>query len=184
MPSARGVFWRLLTWAPCLVALAGTPAQGEPSEPGAAEHQVQVLRELLPRVRRVGFLYEPHQSAQLLEPYQQAVRAAGLQVVSSVVEQPRQVLPLARALMSRVDVVWLLPDSTAITAESLPFLVRHSFERKVPLVGHSEGMCRGGALLTVGAPQGALCLNARAAGLLQVALPSSLLGRASLVIRE
>jgi putative ABC transport system substrate-binding protein len=172
------------------------------------EQQLRVLREALPKARRVGFLYDPQQSAAQAQRYEQAARAAGLEVMDSVVDGPQQVVPVARALMERVDVLWLLPDSTVVSAESFPFLVRRSFETKVPLVGYSDSMCRAGALLALevapaeigqhaaeatrqvlagGSPamlpsEGSLCLNARAAGVLQVPLPASLTGRAVRVI--
>jgi putative ABC transport system substrate-binding protein len=133
----------------------------------------------------------------------------GFTVSRAEVADARSVATLARALMGRVDALWLLPDSTVVTPETFPFLVQHSFEVKVPLVGFSESLCRAGALFalevtptemgqraaaaaqrlltsgvaTVEPNLGSLCLNARAATLLGLRLPEGLRARAARLIQ-
>jgi len=199
---------------PVLVALdpstqappAGTTVLFPYADPAA---QLRVLREALPKARRVGLLYNPQLSRELAARYSEAVTRAGLTASRAEVTDARTVAPLARALLSRVDVLWLLPDATVVTSETFPFLVQRSFEVKVPLVGFSESLCRAGALLALevsptelgqraasaaqrllsgaagaGEPLlGSLCLNARAASLLDLRLPEALRARATLLIQ-
>jgi ABC-type uncharacterized transport system substrate-binding protein len=199
---------------PVLVALdpstqpapAGTMVLFPYADPAA---QLRVLREALPNARRVGLLYNPQHSKALAARYSEAATRAGLTVSRAEVTDARTVAPLARALLSRVDVLWLVPDATVVTSETFPFLVQRSFEVKVPLVGFSESLCRAGALLALevsptelgqraasaaqrllsGAasagepPLGSLCLNTRAASLLDLRLPEALRARATLLIQ-
>lgn len=199
---------------PVLVALdpttlappAGTTVLFPYADPAA---QLRVLREALPKAKRVGLLYNPQLSKDIATRYSEAATRAGLTVSRAEVTDARTVAPLARALLSRVDVLWLLPDATVVTSETFPFLVQRSFEVKVPLVGFSESLCRAGALLalevsptelgqraasaaqrllsgTAGAGEpllGSLCLNARAASLLDLRLPEALRARATLLIQ-
>jgi putative ABC transport system substrate-binding protein len=198
---------------PVLVALdpyaqpqEGTTVLSPYADPAA---QLRALREALPNAKRVGLLYNPAQSRALAMRYSEVATQAGLTVSRAEVTDARTVGPLARALMGRVEVLWLLPDSTVVTAETFPFLVQRSFEVKVPLVGFSESLCRAGALLALEvsptelgqrtataaqrllasgatAPEpnlGSLCLNARAASLLGLRLPEALRARATLLIQ-
>lgn len=198
---------------PVLVAL-DPHAQVQASIPSVSPYadplaQVRVLREALPEAKRVGLLYNPEQSRALAQRYSEVASQAGLTVSRAEVANARSVAPLARALMSRVDALWLLPDSTVVTSETFPFLVQRSFEVKVPLVGFSESLCRAGALfalevtptemgqraaaaaqrllaggaLTVEPNLGSLCLNTRAATLLGLRLPEPLRARASRLIQ-
>lgn len=187
-------------------APAGTTVLFPYADPTA---QLRVLREALPNAKRVGLLYNPGHSRALATRYAEAATRAGLTVSRAEVTDARTVAPLARALLGRVDVLWLLPDATVVTAETFPFLVQRSFEAKVPLVGFSESLCRAGALLALevsptelgqraaaaaqrllsGAPAaeepnlGNLCLNARVASLLDLRLPEALRARATLLIQ-
>jgi putative ABC transport system substrate-binding protein len=198
---------------PLLVALdpyaqpqEGTTVLSPYADPAA---QLRVLREALPNAKRVGLLYNAAKSRELAERYSEVASQAGLVTTRAEVADARNVAPLARALMGRVDVLWLLPDSTVVTSETFPFLVQRSFEVKVPLVGFSESLCRAGALLALevsptelgqraataaqrllaGATStaepnlGGLCLNARAASLLGLQLPEALRARATLLIQ-
>lgn len=198
---------------PVLVALdpyaqthEGTTVLSPYADPAA---QLRVLREALPNAKRVGLLYNPAQSRELALRYSEVASKAGLTVSRAEVTDERTVGPLARALLGRVDVLWLLPDSTVVTSETFPFLVQRSFEVKVPLVGFSESLCRAGALFALevsptelgqraaaaaqrllaggaASPEpnaGSLCLNARAASLLGLRLPEALRARATLLIQ-
>ena len=196
----------LVTLDPYAQPQEGTTVLSPYADPAA---QLRVLREALPNAKRVGLLYTPGQSRALALRYSEVAARAGLVVSRAEVADARAVATLARALMGRVDVLWLLPDSTVVTSETFPFLVQRSFEVKVPLVGFSESLCRAGALLALevsptelgqrtaaaaqrllaggsgtGEPNpGSLCLNARAASLLGLRLPEALRARATLLIQ-
>jgi putative ABC transport system substrate-binding protein len=199
----------LVTLDPYAQPREGTTVLSPYADPAA---QLRMLREALPQAKRVGLLYNPAQSKALAERYSEVAAQAGLTVSRAEVADARAVATLARALMGRVDVLWLLPDSTVVTSETFPFLLQRSFEVKVPLVGFSESLCRAGALLalevsptelgqhaakaaqrllagastaaTAGEPNlGSLCLNARAASLLGLRLPEALRARATLLIQ-
>jgi putative ABC transport system substrate-binding protein len=196
----------LVALDPYAQAQEGTTVLSPYADPSA---QLRVLREALPGAKRVGLLYNPAQSHTLALRYSEVASQAGLTVSRAEVKDARSVAPLARALLGRVDVLWLLPDSTVVTAETFPFLVQRSFEVKVPLVGFSESLCRAGALLALevsaaelgqraasaaqrllagGAAAvepnlGSLCLNGRAASLLGLRLPEALRARATLLIQ-
>ncbi len=161
--------------------------------------QLKAFRAALPSLKRVGLLYDPSLSQVLAGEYAAAATAAGLAVVKSEVTSREAVAGAARALMPQVDALWLIPDTTVISAESFKFLVQSSVAAKVALLGFSEGMTRAGALVSVEAthaeigklaaaaakrilsggaaapeaPAGSVFLNAKTAAMLGLTLPQA-----------
>lgn len=118
--------------------------------------QVAALKGLLPKAKRVGVLYDAAISQSLVDECDAAAAAAGMTLVREPVTSRKDVAAAARLLFRQSDVVWLIPDTTVLSAETFKFLVQTSLETKVPLVGFSEGMTKAGALLSVEAEHAAM----------------------------
>jgi putative tryptophan/tyrosine transport system substrate-binding protein len=172
------------------------------------KRQAQLLKQAVPGAKRVGLVYSPTHSRAVADAYGSAASAAGLTPVRYEVEGLRDFAGAVRKLVGRVDVLWLIPDPTLINAETFKFLVQTSFESKLPLVAYSQAMVKAGALLAVEAeyaemgrragsagrrllageggvtpeaPEGALYVNRRSAGLLGVSLPEAVRAQAAQV---
>ena len=74
-------------------------------------------------------------------------RGQGLQLLSKSVSSEKEVPDALRSILPTVDTVWLVPDSTVLTEDSLDFLLSSTLEAKIPVVGFSSGLVRSGALL-------------------------------------
>jgi putative ABC transport system substrate-binding protein len=172
-----------------------------------AQRQIRYLRAALPTARKVGLVYDPALSRGLAAEYEEAAREHGFGVVREEVGSRREVAAVVRSLVERVDVLWLIPDSTVVSPETFRFMMQISLETRVPVVGFSEGMTRGGALISVEGgfddmgrraayavrrvlagrpaapepPEGTLSVNARSAELLGVSLPPALRAQAAKV---
>lgn len=171
--------------------------------------QVRSIRQLLPKAKRVGMIYDPAHSAALVAECQSAAAQAGLILVKTEVGSTKEVASAMRNLLGDVDVVWLIPDATVISADSFKFMVQTSLEAKVPLIGFSQGMSKAGALLSIeaeyaeigrkaaaaarkalggtvtapDAPDGTVYLNAKTASLLDIPIPSGLQSQAANVFQ-
>lgn len=172
-----------------------------------AQRQARFLRAALPSARKVGIIYDPAISRALAGEYEEAAGAYGLGVVREEVGSRRDVAAAVRSLLERVDVLWLIPDSTVVSPETFRFMMQISLETRVPVVGFSEGMTRGGALLSVEGgfedmgrraasavrrvlagrpaapepPEGSLFINSKSAEILGVAIPAGLRAQAAKV---
>jgi putative ABC transport system substrate-binding protein len=118
--------------------------------------QAATVRALLPKAKRVGVLYDAAISEALVAECDAAAATVGLTLVREAVASRKDVAAAARSLFRQADVVWLIPDTTVLSADTFKFLVQISLETKVPLVGFSEGMTRAGALLSVEAEHAAM----------------------------
>lgn len=166
-----------------------------PTQPSLG-FQVRALRQLLPKARRVGVIYDPAQSSALVAECDSTLVAAGLVLVRKEVAARAEVPSALEAILPTVDLLWILPDPTVVGLETLRALVQAPLEAHVPVIGYGESQARAGALLSaearwddVGrkaaaaarrlvagqraaapAPEGILFINARTAGALGLKL--------------
>jgi putative ABC transport system substrate-binding protein len=84
--------------------------------------------------RRIGVLYNPANTGWYVKRASDAVQRRGAELVIRVVHDPRESLGLLADLGGKVDSLWMIPDSTAVTRENLEAFFRFSQEQSVPLV--------------------------------------------------
>jgi len=109
--------------------------------------QLEILHRLVPSLNRLGVLFDPIKTNGLIQHARQLAQDQGLQVISKSVSSEKEVPDALRTLIPTIDSVWLIPDSTVITEDSIDFLLNSTLEAKVPVLGFSSGLVRSGALL-------------------------------------
>jgi putative ABC transport system substrate-binding protein len=65
------------------------------------------------------------------------------------VESEKEVPQQLRALLENVEALWLMPDSTVLTNESVRFILESALARQIPVIGFSPEFTRLGALLSM-----------------------------------
>jgi putative ABC transport system substrate-binding protein len=128
--------------------LSGRDALGIPFRVTAQE-QIQSLRRILPRARRVGLLANPRTGQALVREARAAALSVGVQLLVAKVADARDVPKAVEWLFPRVDALWLLPDATIVTDSSFRFLLLESFRHRLPVLAYSRGFVRAGALLAL-----------------------------------
>ncbi|HVM60708.1 MAG TPA: ABC transporter substrate binding protein [Verrucomicrobiae bacterium] len=142
----------------CMVAnvqqsiLANLPAADESRVSGVsldipAETQLRRMMTVLPRVKRVGVIYDPKKSAATVAEMRKAAGQLGLEVVSQEVEGETALPDATARVASRIDLLWSPVDSTVFNSRSAQFVLMQMLERRVPVMGFSENMVKAGALL-------------------------------------
>lgn len=118
-----------------------------------AERQFKILRTFLPNLRRLGILSVSSHAAKLKETAAQAT-ANSFQLQEFPVESEKDVPHQLRSLLAGVDALWLVPDSTVLTNESIGFILETSLAKRVPVIGFSPEFTRLGALLSLSVSYG------------------------------
>ncbi len=111
------------------------------------ERQLILIKSLLPRLKHVGTLYDPSKTATLIEDARRLLKSNGTDLVPIQLNSERDVPGALRTLLPSIDALWLVPDSTVLTDESLRFILNTALEERVPVVGFSREFARSGALL-------------------------------------
>ena len=95
--------------------------------------------------RQVGVVYDPARSGWYLKRAQSAARRLGLELVVREVRNPRDTLSRLEQLKGSVDGLWMLPDLTAVTAETVDAYFLFSLEQHTPLLTFAAAYLTKGA---------------------------------------
>lgn len=117
------------------------------------ERQLKLLHSFLPGRRRCT-LYDPKKGAARLKEAEQQAASLSLSVQGFPVESEKDVPQQLRNLLITNDAMWLVPDSTVLTNESIGFILEAALARGVPVVGFSPELTRLGALLSLSVTYG------------------------------
>jgi len=131
-----------------------TILQGEENITGVSmnippEKQLAALQKVLPQVRRVGLLYDPHKSGPLVKKAQVAARAAGIELVTKEVHNPKDVPELANSMKGMIQAFWVIPDTTVVTPETMEFLLFFFMDHRIPVLAFSNKYVEAGALMSL-----------------------------------
>lgn len=108
--------------------------------------QLEALRRLLPKARRVGVLYSPDENGTLIASASRVARKMGLRLTARKVSGPKD-LPLAlNALADNVDILWGVSDAVVLNPKTAKNILLFSYRYRIPFIGPSESWVKEGAL--------------------------------------
>jgi putative ABC transport system substrate-binding protein len=100
-------------------------------------------------VKRVGVIYNPAKTGWYLKQARLAAEQNGIELiireVSTAKETPAQLATLA----GKVDALWMLPDTTAVTRETTEFYFRFGLEQSIPLISFASSYLGFGAAAVI-----------------------------------
>lgn len=109
----------------------------------SAERYMNLFQNM--KARRVGVIHNPAKSGWYLQEARQAAQQVGIELVVREVRNPRDTIAQLASLAGKVDGLWMLPDTTAVTRETSEAYFRFAQEQRVPLASFA------GAYLGLGA---------------------------------
>ena len=101
---------------------------------------------LFPGLRRVGLLSDPRQTGRFVEEAAAAARSLGIELVVKTVRNPQQVPRVVDEMRNQIDVFWMLPDTTVLTADTINYLMLFSFQNNLPIFSFSRKYVELGAV--------------------------------------
>ena len=113
------------------------------------ERQFRILRTLFPTMHRIGMLYDPAKTADKFKEALPQAAAYGFQLQGFPVENEKEVSQQLRSLVASSEALWLTPDSTVLTDESVRFLLESALAKQIPVIGFSSEFTRLGALASL-----------------------------------
>jgi putative ABC transport system substrate-binding protein len=113
------------------------------------DRQFKEMRSVLPGLKRLGVLYDPDKTGDLVEDARRVAKSFGLDLITRVVHSEKDVPAMLRTLMPQIDALWLIPDSTVLTEESISFLLTTTLDSNLPVIGFSSELVRSGALVAL-----------------------------------
>lgn len=113
------------------------------------DRQLKIMRMFFPTLRRLGTLYDPARSSSRVKEAARHATSADFQLKGLPVESEKDVPQQLRTLLWDVEALWLMPDSTVLTNESVQFILESSLARQIPVIGFSPEFTRLGGLLSL-----------------------------------
>ncbi len=113
------------------------------------EEQFNALLQVVPSARRIGVIYDPSKNQSAVNEAEAAARKLGVHLISRKVRTGAEAINTINQLEGKVDALWMLPDTTAITPESVEYMLLFSFKNRIPLIGISEKYVKNGALFAL-----------------------------------
>ena len=90
------------------------------------------------KARRVGVIHNPAKSGWYLRLARQEAGKAGITLVTREVASPLDTLNQISSLSGKVDALWMLPDTTAVTRETSEAYFRFGQSQSIPVVSFSS----------------------------------------------
>ena len=113
------------------------------------DRQMKIMRMFLPNLHRIGTLYDPAKTSSRVKDAVQQATISDFQLTGIPIESDKDVPQQLRALLADVEALWLIPDSTVLTNESVQFILESALARQIPVIGFSPEFTRLGALLSM-----------------------------------
>lgn len=109
------------------------------------EQYMKLFRKL--GLGRVGVVYSSSRSGAYIERAKHVAASFGVEVVAQKVDSPTETDSALTSLRKqRIDSIWMIPDTIAVTADNLSSFFRHSQNEKLPLITFSKSYLDKGAL--------------------------------------
>jgi putative ABC transport system substrate-binding protein len=113
------------------------------------ELTTNLFNELSPKIRRVGVIYNPTHTENLVRQGRIAARQRGLQLIAKEIRSPKEAIAALDSIQDEIDALWILPDDTNLVSEVTQYMLLFSYRQRIPLIGLSERQAEIGALLSV-----------------------------------
>jgi putative ABC transport system substrate-binding protein len=110
------------------------------------EEYLDLLARISPRPKSVGVVYDPAKTGHQVKRAQQEARAYGFDLLTREVRSHREVAAAINNLKGMVDALWILPDTTVVTPETVELFLLASQEYHIPVISFAGKYVEMGAL--------------------------------------
>lgn len=111
------------------------------------ERYISLLKTM--KAGRVGVIHSPGRSGWYLQLAHKAAAAEGIELVVREVSTPRETIEGLSTLAGKVDALWMLPDTTAVTRETTEAYFRFGQQHSVPVVSFAANYLGLGAAAVI-----------------------------------
>ena len=114
-----------------------------------AVQQLDALVAAAPTAASIGLLYDPARTGALVREAEAYAAQHHLNLAALPVRQADEVPAQLTSLKGRIDWLWMVPDLTVITPQTVDYILLFSLENRVPVLTFSKKYLDQGAVLSV-----------------------------------
>ncbi len=137
--------------APIVYMMVMKPEAPQPNITGVSlgispRKQFGLCKKILPGLQRIGVLYDPAQTRELVEQSINEASELNIKIIAVKVSKIAEIYNDVRELGPRVDALWIIPDPTVYTPQTAEDILLYSLRDRVPVIGLSSYYVKAGAL--------------------------------------
>ena len=109
--------------------------------------QLQIIREILPKMQRIGIVYSLINSKQQVQEILTQLPPE-LSIIEAIVEKNDEIVGAFDSIKKKSDIFFAVVDYTVYNPTVLKYITMCSIMNRVPLIGFSKGLTQSGALIS------------------------------------
>jgi putative ABC transport system substrate-binding protein len=109
------------------------------------EAHLSAIVRLFPGIKKIGIISDPEHTGAFVNEAAAVARKRGITLIVKTISSPRQAPALLNELLNKIDLFWMLPDSTFVNSETVDYLMLFSFQNKIPVFSFSNKYVETGA---------------------------------------
>ena len=115
-----------------------------------SEMQMTLFRYIFPEVKKIGVLYSEQYNSQWFNDAKAEAKGMGIEIIGQEISKSKQTINALKALMSKVDALWLISDPLIMSdKENLTEVFNECEVKKVPVFSYHDIFVEYGAVLIV-----------------------------------
>lgn len=95
---------------------------------------------------RVGIIYNPARTGALVQEAREAAARLGITLVTRTADDPREAARELEGLQTNIDALWLLPDPTVVTRDTVEAVAHFSQRNRIPVLAFAAKYLSQGAI--------------------------------------
>jgi putative ABC transport system substrate-binding protein len=113
------------------------------------EKYLNMLEKLKLTKLKIGILYDPVKSGDIIKKIQQSARSRNIEIIAREIRHSKEVPEQLAKMKDSCDIFWMLPDSTVVTPETVEFLLLFSQQNRIPVITFASKYLDTGAMASL-----------------------------------
>lgn len=111
--------------------------------------QIEEFIRQLPRLRRVGLIYDPANNAAFAAAAVAAARPHGIEIIHLQVRGRNEILRVLDSRWKNISALWVIPDATVISESLVLFIIKGAIANNVAVFGFNRFFTDSGAAIAL-----------------------------------
>ncbi|MGA1865145.1 MAG: ABC transporter substrate-binding protein [bacterium] len=111
--------------------------------------QLAIFKEALPDIKKIGVLFDPNKLGFFVKKAQNEAKKMDFELIVREIDSSKKAPSALISMKEEIDAIWMLPDTTVYSPETVEFLFIFAFDNKIPVFTFSKRFLEMGALISL-----------------------------------
>lgn len=102
-----------------------------------------------PSQKNIGVIYDPTKTGGIISKATVVAEKFGFNLIKSEILSEKEVASALKNIITRIDALWIIPDSTVVTKNSLDTIFKKTFKNRLSTFCTSNAIVKAGALISI-----------------------------------